>query len=239
MNNNDFNQIPKPKYINEYKSFKDVVSMKRSGDKTYLDKFLVQLFVSLIIAATILMLNNIKISATDYLVDGIKSAISWQVDISKQIDKLGDIKNIIPQGGNVLEGILPSKEPITFIMPLDGEITSNYGERVHPVFKTIKMHNGIDIDADYGEKIKSSISGQVETVSEDTTNGKYLIISTGNIKTIYAHCSKIIVEKNDRIKQGDIIAEVGDTGLTTGPHLHFEILEDGKSIDPLSKLGEL
>lgn len=239
MDNNDFNQIPKPKYINEYKSFKDVISMKRSGDKTYLDKFLIQLFVSLVIAATILMLNNIKINATDYLVNGIKSAISWQVDISEQIKRVGNIKNMIPDGGNLLEGILPSEEPITFIMPLDGEITSSYGERVHPVFKTVKMHNGIDIDAEYGEKIKSSISGKVETIAEDATNGKYLIISTKNIKTIYAHCSKIVVDKNDRIKQGDIIAEVGDTGLTTGPHLHFEIVEDGKSIDPLSKLNEL
>lgn len=237
MDNNDFNQVPRPRYINEYKSLKDVVSMRSSSDKTYLDKFLVQLFVSLVIAAAILMLNNIKLSATDYLMEGIKSAISWKVDMSHQISKLGDIKSLIPQNTKIIEGILPAQEPITYIMPVEGEITSNYGERVHPVFNTVKMHNGIDIDAKYGEKIKSSISGRVEAVAEDSTSGKYLIISRDNIKTVYAHCSKILVQKGDTVKQGDIIAEVGDTGVTTGPHLHFEILENEKSIDPLSKLN--
>jgi murein DD-endopeptidase len=239
MDNNDFNQIPRPRYINEYKSFRNILSMKRSGEKTYVDKLLLQIFISLVIAAVVLLLNNVNMRITTSIMNELKNALNWQIDIREQIGGIGDIRKLMPKGGEILEGILPSEfeGELTYIMPIDGEITSSYGERVHPVFKTVKMHNGIDIDAEYGFPIKAAISGKVEEVAEDETFGKYIIISRDNIKTVYAHCSKIIVEKGTKINQGDIIAEVGDTGITTGPHLHFEIWEDNKPIDPLSKIN--
>lgn len=236
MDNNDFSGIPKPKYVNEYKSFRSVFGVRRGGDKTYLDKLLLQIFVSLIIAAIVLLVNNFNSNMTGLILEKLKSTLEWQVDLADDIKKIGNIENIIPNAKNKLKGILsPAKLEDEFIMPVDGQITSNFGERVHPVFKTIKMHNGIDIDAEIGDEIKAAVSGKVEKVAEDDSFGKYIIISNENIKTIYAHCSKIIAKESSRIKQGDVIAEVGDTGLTSGPHLHFEIWVDEKPIDPMTK----
>ena len=139
-------------------------------------------------------------------------------------------------GNNINKEEVLDTNSSAFIMPLEGEVTSLFGERIHPVFNTIKEHNGIDIDGNYGDKIKASMEGRVSKVGEDSTLGKYIKIENGIYGTLYAHCSKVIVREGQNVKQNDIIAEVGDTGLASGPHLHFEIWADGKPINPLEKI---
>jgi murein DD-endopeptidase MepM/ murein hydrolase activator NlpD len=122
-------------------------------------------------------------------------------------------------------------------MPVNGIITSPFGERVHPVFNTTKFHTGIDIAADIGTPIKSATTGIVKDVGEDEYNGKFVRVQSGKYEIVYAHCNKILVKEGQKVLQGDVIAEVGDTGIVSGPNLHFEIQEENQPVDPMKKLN--
>lgn len=240
MSNNNFENIPRPKYVKEYRKFGNVFKSNKYGEKSYLDKFLVQSFISLLTVAVVLLINNINMDFTNTISKGIKTAINWNMDFSKALGTFSDFKNIIPEvkeNSNEPVVLPESYEDIpSFIMPVEGEITSEYGERIHPVFKTVKMHTGIDIYSPIGTPIKSSTSGTVLSVGEDAINGKYARIKSGNYEVVYAHCYSISVSEGQSVNQGDILGEVGDTGITSGPHLHFEIQEEGKAINPMDKL---
>jgi murein DD-endopeptidase MepM/ murein hydrolase activator NlpD len=122
-----------------------------------------------------------------------------------------------------------------FTVPVDGEIGSGYGERIDPFTKKLKVHKGIDIEAKQGSSIKSAQSGEVLEAAKEPTLGNYIKLKhDGGYITVYAHCSQLLVKKGQKIKQGDIIAKVGNTGASIGAHLHFEIWKDGKAVDPTS-----
>ena len=95
-----------------------------------------------------------------------------------------------------------------------------------------KNHTGTDIGANIGTKIKASTSGEVVLASEEGDYGKHLKIQIGEVSIIYAHCNALFVKQGDHIEQGQEIAEVGSTGNSTGPHLHFEIRISERTIDP-------
>ena len=242
MDNNSFNfnteSLPKPRYINEYRKMGDMFRPKPGRDKSFLDKLLLQIFISLIILAFVLLINSINISIAKKFTLGIKKVINWKVDLQGVMQVIKGT-NLMEDNDNMDEAapLLPVSNNKVFIMPIEGEITSEFGQRVHPVFNTVKAHNGIDIAGEYGDKIKASMEGTVSEVGEDSTLGKYIWISNGKYKTLYAHCSKIIAQRNQRVKQGDIIAEVGDTGLSSGSHLHFEIWENDAPVNPLDKVS--
>jgi len=242
MDSNNFENIPRPRYVNEYRKFGTMFKPKRYGEKSYLDRFMIQSFISFITVAVVLLINNININLTNIISEGIKNTINWNVNLSDAFGTFSNIRNIIPEAKENMEtvkvGIQSFEDNPSFVMPVEGEITSEYGERVHPVFKTVKMHNGIDIDAEIGTPIKSSTAGNVLKVGEDATNGKYIRVKSGKYEIVYAHCYKVNVIDGQSVKQGDILGEVGDTGLTSGPHLHFEIQVDGKSVSPMEMLME-
>jgi len=122
---------------------------------------------------------------------------------------------------------------LQLIAPVEGTVSSPFGERMHPIKKTVEFHRGIDIEATEGTQIRAVLEGEVVEAGEEPTYGKYIKIEhTDGIATVYAHCSKLIAEKGQKVKQGDIIAEVGNTGAATGSHLHFELWKDGKSLNP-------
>lgn len=229
---------PKPRYINEYRKIGDILGSKPNKDKSPLDKLLLQVFISLIIIALVLLVNSINLKITKAVTQGIKKTLNWQMDFGKMEQVLKDFnspKEKENENNINKEEVLDTNSSI-FIMPLKGEVTSLFGERIHPVFNTVKDHNGIDIDGNYGDKIKASMEGKVSKVGEDSTLGKYIKIENGIYGTLYAHCSKVIVKEGQDVKQNDIIAEVGDTGLASGSHLHFEIWVDGKPVNPLEKI---
>lgn len=115
--------------------------------------------------------------------------------------------------------------------PISGTITSTYGERESTDIIS-SNHEGVDIGTNYGAEIKAAMAGTVEMTSSEGGYGNHLVIVNGEISTLYAHCSKIVVKQGDYIEQGQKIAEVGSTGKSTGPHLHFEIRRNGKTVDP-------
>lgn len=124
------------------------------------------------------------------------------------------------------------KKKISFINPINGRISSTFGWRT-PTTKTVpKYHTGLDMAAETGTVIKSATDGEVILASSDGDYGKHYQIKIKDIVIVYAHCSKLYLKQGDKVKQGDKIAEVGSTGNSTGPHLHFEIRKGDERIDP-------
>lgn len=123
-------------------------------------------------------------------------------------------------------------ETKSLIIPLKGTITSRYGLR-NPSTPTVpKNHTGIDIAVNEGTVFIASMAGVVEEVSSKGDLGNHLKITDGDVMTVYAHCKTIYVKQGDKINQGQQIGEVGTTGNTTGPHLHFEIRKENRYVDP-------
>ena len=122
---------------------------------------------------------------------------------------------------------------VNFIKPVENyQISSRYGLR-NPTTDTVpKNHTGIDLAAERGTKIISATDGTVILASSKGDYGNHLKIQIDDIVIIYAHCEKLYVEEGQQIYQGQEIAEVGSSGNSTGPHLHFEIRVDGRVIDP-------
>ena len=124
-----------------------------------------------------------------------------------------------------------------FIWPTPGHdlVTSLFGNRRHPVTGVNRMHNGIDIGAPFGAPIVASAGGVVNFVGYERGGfGNWVQIDHGNgFMTRYAHNARNLVRNGDRVMAGQHIADVGSTGSSTGPHLHFEILENGERVDPL------
>jgi len=124
---------------------------------------------------------------------------------------------------------------ILFRFPLPaGEITSQYGLRNDPITGHSDFHNGIDISAPAGTDVLAARDGVVATVDYNSGLGMYIIIThSGGYQTVYGHLSEVKVNLNQQVYSAMIIAGVGDTGYSTGPHLHFEIRKEGSSHDPM------
>ena len=121
--------------------------------------------------------------------------------------------------------------------PSTSKITSEYGYRIHPVYKTRKFHSGIDIAAAYGTNIVASADGTVTLATDNGGYGKCIIINHGSgLTTLYAHNSSLLVSKGDKVVRGQIIAKAGSTGVSTGPHLHYEVRVNGSTTDPIQYL---
>lgn len=120
----------------------------------------------------------------------------------------------------------------TLIHPIYGTVTSRFGVRKSDNPIVTSYHSGIDIAANQGTKIKAALSGEVIKSTTNEAYGKYIMIKTDDVITVYAHCSRLIVKEGEKVKQGDIIAEVGSTGWATGPHLHFEIRLNDRLVNP-------
>jgi len=111
--------------------------------------------------------------------------------------------------------------------------SSSYGWRHDPILGIRAFHNGLDFSAAQGEPIRATADGRVKTVGRGPDYGKFVVIDHGDrLETRYAHASKILVNEGDLVQREDIIALVGNTGRSTGPHLHYEIRYKNRSLDP-------
>ena len=117
--------------------------------------------------------------------------------------------------------------------PLKGPITSLYGKRKDPMNRKAAFHSGIDFRGRRGEKIKATADGIIKKAFKNGGYGNYVMIDHGNgYTTSYSHMQKYLVRRGDHVKRGQVIGLVGNTGRSTGPHLHYEIALDGKTINP-------
>ena len=130
-------------------------------------------------------------------------------------------------------GLLWEKKTEGWISPLEGVVTSSCGERENPLLHKWEVHEGIDIAVAEGTEVLAVRSGIVTEVRNSATYGKLLKFQTEDgYEVMYAHLSAVLVKKGDEIKQGQVVARSGNTGLSTGPHLHYGIRKDGEILDP-------
>lgn len=121
-----------------------------------------------------------------------------------------------------------------YCTPVQAALSSPFGYREHPVEGEERFHYGVDLAADEGTPIRCFADGTVTVSGESTSYGKYLIVAhRGGYATLYAHCSKLLIGEGKKVREGEKIAEVGQTGMATGPHLHFEIHHGNTYLNPV------
>ena len=114
-------------------------------------------------------------------------------------------------------------------------LTASYGMRMHPFYKILTAHQGVDYTVSEGSRVFATADGRVKDVlTKNTTSGRTVIIDHGNgYETTYSHLGKIYAKRGERVKRGDIIAQSGNSGLSLAPHLHYEIKHNGMRVDPI------
>jgi len=128
---------------------------------------------------------------------------------------------------------------IPAIMPIESGITrlvSGFGMRIHPIYKTLRMHTGVDFTAPTGTPIYAPGNGVVTTVERNRHGyGMMVIIDHGyGFETLYAHLSRFNVRVGQQVNRGEVIGFVGNTGVSTAPHLHYEVLRNGQTVNPVN-----
>ena len=135
-------------------------------------------------------------------------------------------------------GIEWEKKEEEWMPPVDGVITSYCGERENPILHKQEIHDGVDIAVAEGTEVRAVKSGTVTEVRTSDTYGNLMKYETEDgYEVMYAHLSKVMVKEGEKIKQGQIVAKSGNTGLSTGPHLHYGIYQKGELVDPLPFLS--
>ncbi len=125
------------------------------------------------------------------------------------------------------------------IWPCAGSISSDYGWRVHPVYGYGRMHTGVDITAPHGTPIRAAAAGWVVQSGWLSGYGNALTIDHGNgLSTLYGHCSSLVSGVGTFVRKGQTVAYVGSTGVSTGPHVHYEVLLAGQQVNPVPYLDE-
>ena len=117
-------------------------------------------------------------------------------------------------------------------LPLDTcVVTSGYGDRIHPIERILRAHQGIDLKAD-SSYVYSVMPGKIIRVSSNRRSGNYVVVEHGSYQSIYCHLRKSYVDKGDYVNAGQIVGLSGNTGMSTGEHLHFALKHQGKYINP-------
>ena len=166
------------------------------------------------------------------------------VDVTKRIDKLSKQLYVQSKSFDEVWDLVKNKNnmraSIPAIQPVANKdltrVASGYGMRIHPIYKTEKMHTGMDFTSPVGTEIHATGNGVVNKVEYDGRGyGNNVIISHGfGYQTLYGHMSKILVRPGQKVSRGDLIGYVGNTGTSTGPHLHYEVLKGGKPVNPVN-----
>ena len=168
--------------------------------------------------------------------------------------RINDIDNklgyILGQIGPDLPLAMPGDQPnvpapisgdgIPSVYPTFGEITSGFGLRIHPILDELEFHSGIDIANQIGTPVYATADGVVRHISYENGYGKRMFIThQDGYETQYAHLYSYQVKEGDPVRKGQIIALMGNTGLSTGPHLHYEVIQNGDKLDPSPFLNRI
>ena len=122
-----------------------------------------------------------------------------------------------------------------FSTPVNGGVTSGFGSRRHPILGYMRMHSGLDFKASYGQPIFAVTDGVVAYAGRKGGYGNFVQLNhAGGLASGYGHMSRIAARPGSRVRRGQIIGYVGSTGLSTGPHLHYELYRNGRAINPMS-----
>jgi murein DD-endopeptidase MepM/ murein hydrolase activator NlpD len=151
------------------------------------------------------------------------------VQLSLERKSLDTVASLVNRKSEMLNSI-PAIRPIKNMY----QVTSGFGRRYHPILKTIRMHTGIDITAPKGTPVFATADGIVSADQGGSGYGITIVVNHGfSYQTLYAHLSKRIVKTGQRVKRGQLIGYVGNTGLSMGAHLHYEVLKGGSPVNPV------
>jgi len=200
-----------------------------------------------------------EIAKSDLKIEHVRSGLEKGIEyvkvavpkiVNSKIESVEGEQQVVETVANINETVEPEVDPTinmtqeekdiynivkatTILRPLNGEITSSFGDRVDPITNKYSLHTGTDFAAVIGTQIKSAITGTVVEVKKSNVSlGNCVRVKNADIITTYAHCSTIKVKEGDKVKQGDVIALSGNSGKSSGPHLHFEITKEGRYVDP-------
>lgn len=157
-------------------------------------------------------------------------------EMEKRLSKLNGtyltLQNLIDAKGEECNDI-PAIQPV--INKQLTLLTASYGMRIHPFYKTLQSHQGVDYTIPEGSRVFATADGRIKEVAlRNSTSGQTVVIDHGNgYETSYSHLSKANVRKGQQVRRGDIIALSGNTGLSLAPHLHYEVRHDGMRTDPI------
>lgn len=166
------------------------------------------------------------------------------IDLKKNIDKLSKAIYVQSKSFDDVIDMVHNKEDmlahIPAIQPVANKnlkrMASGYGRRIHPIYKTKKMHWGMDFSAPTGTEVYATGNGKIEKVKRSRRGyGNNVMIDHGyGYKTFYAHLEKYTVKRGQKVKRGDIIGYVGNSGTSTAPHLHYEVVKNGRKVNPVN-----
>jgi biotin carboxyl carrier protein len=158
------------------------------------------------------------------------------VDMDTLIRRANDLSASFAEVSDRLSKNVERLASTPSIMPTTGWLSSEFSRsRFHPILHKARPHEGIDLAAPYGTPVVAPAAGTVERVTQQTGYGLVLEIDHGNgVETKYAHLSRVLVHVGQRVTRGEPIAAIGNSGLSTGPHLHYEVHVNGKVVDPLT-----
>ncbi|WZL71576.1 M23 family metallopeptidase [Clostridiaceae bacterium 35-E11] len=202
-------------------------------------KILRQLGLCIIIVLLVIVIKNINAPITNKAIDVIKTSLEEKTDVKRSLKQVIRYAKEIPQMPNKVVSVFNNfsndkTEDMKFIVPLNGEIVSSYGENIDPILKTKTFQRGIDIVAKEDKNIVAIATGKVVEIGESDSLGKYVKIEhNSGVFSLYGNCSEIIINKGDKVKQGDIIASIGQNLENQNAYLHFELWIDGKVVDPM------
>jgi len=148
------------------------------------------------------------------------------------------VTKVLTQAAAYSSMMLPTANGVWPLPPTFRTVTSRFGPRVHPVTGVPSFHYGVDIEAPEGTPVYAALAGVVEAVRVDGALGLYVsVVSTGGVRTVYGHLSAADVSPGAQVAAGQTIGRSGNTGWSTGPHLHFQVEVNGTACDPLEWLG--
>lgn len=173
----------------------------------------------------------------NYLAQIQKEKVKWEKELAEEEKQSRELENLIRSKQTSRTTGEPSKLLGRMIWPVDGRVSSEFGWRIHPIFKDRRFHAGIDIAVPTGTSVKAAAAGKVLDSRYISGYGYTIILDhSGGITSLYGHNSKLSVKAGNSVKQGDIIAKAGSTGWSTGPHVHFEVRENGVAKEPRNYL---
>ncbi len=205
------------------------------------------------ILSSVMGLTEVKAALSSMMTRENEAVAVFAPQVSEKSEQIRDILRLILQrvfdkeegrggsqpneGGGIPNNVTTNAPLIStpMQMPVEGWISSSFGERIHPISQKRDWHTGVDIAAPMGSRIAAAWPGVVKTVGSDDIYGNYILIEHGNFSTRYCHCSKTAAKEGEHLRAGETVAFVGSSGVSTGPHLHFEIILDGKKADPMSE----
>lgn len=175
--------------------------------------------------------------------DGLDNA-QLVIETSKKLDQLSRQLYVQSKSFDEVFSMARNKEQmiasLPAIVPMRGgtsRIVSGYGFRIHPIYKTMRMHYGIDFTAPKGTPVFATADGTVVVPNAGSTSGYGIVVLINHgfgYQTLYSHLSRVGVKPGQKVKRGQVIGYVGSTGLAVAPHLHYEVIKNGKKINPVN-----